>query len=220
MARRGREPLSLHRRGPARQPYDYVLIVCEGSKTEPAYLWDLVSDLQLSSANVIVTGDSGSAPISVVDYAITRFEANPEFDRVYCVFDKDRHPSYAAARDKINRGTLTRSVSGKRAGIAQFRAVVSVPCFEYWVLLHFEYTTAQFGQCTPLIDRLRTHPGMRTYGKGDAGLYARIKHNTETAIERAARAKAAADAADTDEPITEIHELVCDLRALKSVPAK
>ncbi len=219
MAHRGREPQSLRRRGPARQPYDYVLIVCEGSKTEPTYLWDLAADLQLSNANVVVTGEGGSAPISVVNDAIARFAADPEFDRVYCVFDKDRHVSYAEALDKVRHHTLHKKVAGKNAGRAQFRAVVSVPCFEYWVLLHFEYTTAQFGQCTPLIARLRRHPGMSTYGKGTPGLYQRLKPLTDQAIGHAMRAKAEAFSASTDEPVTDIHELVRELRALRVASA-
>lgn len=193
-----------------------MLIVCEGSSTEPNYLWDLVSDLQLSSTNVHITGEGGSAPISVVDDAIKLFEADPEFDRVYCVFDKDRHASYDAARNKLRQHTLRRQVDGRRAGTAQFQDVVSVPCFEYWVLLHFEYTTAPFGRCRAVIDRLKRHPGMAAYEKGDAGLYQRIKPDMDQAMERAARAKAEADAAGTDDPLTEIHELVRDLRALKN----
>lgn len=37
MARRDRSRHSLKRQGPKREPYDRVLIVCEGEKTEPIF---------------------------------------------------------------------------------------------------------------------------------------------------------------------------------------
>jgi len=41
----------LERRKSRRAPYDRVLIVCEGSKTEPNYLQELIDCLELNSAN-------------------------------------------------------------------------------------------------------------------------------------------------------------------------
>jgi len=36
-----RRPESYRRLSPQREPYDYVLIVCEGEKTEPNYFYGL-----------------------------------------------------------------------------------------------------------------------------------------------------------------------------------
>jgi len=36
--RKGRTATEYVRRGPEREPYEYVIIVCEGKKTEPNYL--------------------------------------------------------------------------------------------------------------------------------------------------------------------------------------
>ncbi len=49
-----------------RKPYDKVLIVCEGEKTEPNYFRGLTNYYELDSANVKITGDCGSSPMSVV----------------------------------------------------------------------------------------------------------------------------------------------------------
>ena len=57
MAGNPRSRRKLQRKIAARKPYDRVLIVCEGKKTEPTYFLDLVNRCQLSTANVTVVGD-------------------------------------------------------------------------------------------------------------------------------------------------------------------
>jgi len=42
-----------------------------------------------------------------VNFAIEAFREEPEFDRVYCVFDRDRHTTYPAALDKIRHIRLS-----------------------------------------------------------------------------------------------------------------
>jgi len=50
--RRDRGKVSLKRRKPVREVYDVVLILCEGTKTEPNYLCDIRNDYRLNSANI------------------------------------------------------------------------------------------------------------------------------------------------------------------------
>ncbi len=71
--RKARRAKDLARRKSSRASYDRVLIVCEGAKTEPNYLRELIDCLELNSANVEVDGDSGSSPISVVKHAKRRY---------------------------------------------------------------------------------------------------------------------------------------------------
>lgn len=133
-----RRARKLGRAAPSRESYDRVLIVCEGSKTEPLYLREIIDELELNTANISITGEGGSSPISVVEYAdfLYRKDATKGggYDRVYCVIDKDTHDSYSSAIQKVNN---TQPVD-------VFFIISSVPCFEYWVLLHFEYTTQAF----------------------------------------------------------------------------
>ena len=53
-AKRNRE---LKRNRAKRAPYERVLIVCEGEKTEPLYFKDLVSYYRLNTANVEICGN-------------------------------------------------------------------------------------------------------------------------------------------------------------------
>ena len=121
-----------------RAPYAKVLIVCEGEKTEPNYFEALKDHLALNSANIYVTGECGSSPVSIFGYAMQRYRDEQRrgdpFDKVFCVFDRDAHDTYQQALDKIAAAKPKDT----------FVATTSVPCFEYWLLLHFDYTTAPF----------------------------------------------------------------------------
>jgi len=54
-----------------RPPRKCVLIVCEGSKIEPAYFKGLCGKLRLHSAEARICGEEcGNAPVSVVEFAL------------------------------------------------------------------------------------------------------------------------------------------------------
>jgi hypothetical protein len=130
MARRRRTAADYARRGPAREPYDLVLIVCEGAKTEPFYFDGLRVAERLSSANIKVTPADGSDPMSIVQYAERFIDA---YDRVFCVFDRDGHANYDVALQRIAQSPYAQS--------KRLLAIPSWPCFELWMLLHFRYSS-------------------------------------------------------------------------------
>jgi hypothetical protein len=135
MARRKpRKGEDLKRRPPQRESYDRVLIVCEGEKTEPNYFCELREYYKLNTANVDIIPADGSSPITVVHSAKVRQKherkQGEQFDRIYCVFDKDEHTNYYDAC--------------KQASDNKIELATSIPCFEYWLLLHFKETMAPF----------------------------------------------------------------------------
>ncbi|MFQ5661427.1 MAG: RloB family protein [Gammaproteobacteria bacterium] len=207
--RKERSKASLKRRRAQRDSYDVVLIVCEGSKTEPNYFRELRDDLGLNNFNVVVTGESGSDPDSVVQFAIRTAKEDGGYDRLFCVFDRDRHATYRAAIDRARNA---------RIGIP-VNTITSVPCFEYWLLLHFTYTDRAFAgtgnrsPCEEVISELHHH--LRDYVKGDRGIYMQTKANMDRAINHARRALAAAEATGTDNPTTLVFELVEYLKKLR-----
>lgn len=205
----------LQRRKPQREPYDRVLIVCEGSKTEPNYLRELVATRQLSSANVQITGEGGSAPKSVVELAIKLFEEDPDYDTVFCVFDRDGHATFDEALQRIRGKKLVRRTGKRKIGEARFEAVVSVPCFEYWILLHYEDTTAPMHRYADLLHRLHRVEGFETYDKGSRGLFAKTQDRMEAALARADRANATAQKVGTDNPSTQMPALIRYLLQLR-----
>nr|VFK43165.1 MAG: RloB-like protein [Candidatus Kentron sp. SD]VFK48670.1 MAG: RloB-like protein [Candidatus Kentron sp. SD] len=185
--------------------YGYVLIVCEGKKTEPHYFKELREQYQLSSVNVEVTSADGTDPVSVVRTAKSKREEAKKrekpFDRVYCVFDRDEHANF----DEASRQITKRQKQG-------FRTARSWPCFEFWLLLHFRYTRQPFQR-----DGRRTaaqncesalKSEMENYRKGKKGVFTELLPQLEEAKANAARALQDAKATGEYNSATEIHELV------------
>ena len=158
--------------------------MCEGSKTEPNYLTEFIRHHQLSSANIQIIGDGGSAPNSVVSYAIELFDKDSDYDVVFCVFDRDGHTTFEQAVQRIRNKQLVRRQDRRMAGRARFEAIHSIPCFEYWVLLHFEYTTTHMARFADVDPRLRTHAAMSNYAKGRLDLYAQTRDRLQTAFSK------------------------------------
>lgn len=209
----------LRRRAATRQPIDRLLIVCEGEKTEPHYLYEIRVELRLSTANVQVRrGAFGTDPLSLVEYAEHLFlkgdlDAGIEpgaFDHVYIVFDRDEHATYHQALGKAAslNGRLTNDEKQRVA----VEAVVSVPCFEVWLLLHFQDVQAPIHRDEAL-HRLRVH--LPEYQKGQGGHWEATKGRKDIATERAVNRAAATTAHDGHETYTDMYRLVEVLLHLK-----
>ncbi|MGU9957110.1 MAG: hypothetical protein ACNYPI_05595 [Arenicellales bacterium WSBS_2016_MAG_OTU3] len=63
--RKAKSDGQLGRRTAKRSPYEKVLIVCEGAKTEPNYFKGCIQFYKLNTANVEIDGAGGSSPKSV-----------------------------------------------------------------------------------------------------------------------------------------------------------
>ncbi|WP_406545887.1 RloB family protein [Succinimonas sp.] len=186
--------------------YDRVLIVCEGEQTEPLYFEGFKHEYDLSSANVVVTDASkGSDPVSIIKHAEKLYKEsqkeNNAFDRVFCVFDKDQHGNYDTAVRMLSKAS------------SKFTAITSVPCFEYWFLLHFEYTTKSFPSASAVISELKKH--IPAYSKNNMRIFDTLKSRLQTAVQNAEKANESAKKAGTDNPSTKVVDLVNYLLNLK-----
>jgi len=208
--RKARQLSELKRKQARRAPYDMVLIVCEG-ETEEKYFKGLVRSLQLNTANIrIPKNTAGSTPRNVVEFAIQEYNVSRDYDRVYCVIDKDRHIQYFEALDMVKRKRLNKYHS--------MHAITSVPCFEFWILLHFKMTTRSFynspgSPCMQVIKELK--PYIPEYEKASATLFDITKDRLNEAIQHAEKVLAHCRSAMTDDPSTKVHELVSYLKQLK-----
>jgi hypothetical protein len=214
-----RQQKQLERKQGRRASYDRILIVSEGSKTEPNYFREIRAAHRLHTANVEVQpSELGTAPIQVVRYAQALFENGDRhkniqrraFEKVYAVFDRDEHDSYHEAL------TLADSLNGKLRSDAKqpvtFQAIASVPSFELWLLLHFEDIQAPLDR-DEVMRRLKLHiPG---YDKGAGDAFAITKAHVAVATHRAQRLSERFTARTEPEPYTAIVELVSLLTALR-----
>ena len=202
-----------------RASYARILIVTEGSKTEPLYLEEIRAAHQLHSANVEVQPSQlGTAPIQVVRYALQLFQSGDlhkgirprSFDQVYAVFDRDDHDSYFDALDLARSRDGVLKNEDKQA--ISFKAIVSIPSFELWLLLHYVDVQAPSHRDEVMARLKQFIPG---YDKGAGGTFARCRGHLESATHRARALAERFDAYTAPEPFTALHELVTLLTTLR-----
>jgi len=215
--RKARKGAELERQKRARSRSQRYLIVCEGSKTEPNYLRELVADLGIRPQAVRIAPNDGCSPDRIVAHALALFDddaaSGDSFDRVFCVFDRDCHASFDAAVQKIW------GLHGAKKP-KPFEAITSSPCFEFWLLLHFGLTEQAFyaagkkSVCDTVIAELRKKPGFKAYGKGQRGIYALLKDKTQTAMDAARTIRSNARGNGQKDSLTHVDELIQALQDL------
>lgn len=201
-----------HRRQKARRaPYERIMIVCEGKKTEPNYFKDLRRAFGLNPMNVVIADKKhGLDPMSLVEYAMEEYKKEPDYNHVYCVFDRDKHQTYDAAVNKISAYRMKKG--------ARLHPITSIPCFEIWLLLHFAYTTRSFStatmdsNCALLISELIQY--IPAYDKGAKDIFIGDER-LDKAIKNAKQLEEFHKTSGTDNPSTKVYRLVEHLMSLK-----
>lgn len=130
MSRRGQTPSRKNRRSPVRDPKRKMILVIEGKNTEPDYFHSLARRHQNKFASIDVRSASGvpetiankclDISIQIQNAGADSLEAG---DEVWAVFDRDTHPQFWESVERCKQ---------KRVMVAY-----SIPCFEYWLFLHF-----------------------------------------------------------------------------------
>ena len=208
VSRKQRNINDYERKEASKEPRKSVLIVSEGTKTEPIYFNSLKSNLRLAMVEVEIVGE-GAAPINVVDRAIElrgerkqlarKSITKASYEVVYCVIDVEApvpHESLARAIYKAKGNKLD--------------VILSNPCFEYWYILHFRKTSAPFNRSQDAKSALRReHPA---YNESDTTIFNvvypktsdAIKHSKEVLKEQHNKAE---DLSDCN-PSTHVHKIV------------
>jgi RloB-like protein len=212
----GRAAPDFRRRNNQREPYDRVLIVCEGS-TEKYYFEGLISLLGLSSANIrIHPSGNRTDPIQVLSYGLKLAQeshnAGDTYQRLYCVFDLDRPHQDAfslAANTKLPKTTL--------------HLATSTPCFEIWLRLHFGYTDKSFSAvgnktaCQAVEDDLLSY--VPHYSKGNARMFSQFAQKVHAAVANCRKLEANNHQTGSTNPGCSVHELASYLCSLREQPA-
>src|SRR4051794_16354484 len=208
MAGRSRVRLEteLGRRRPTRRPRECILVVCEGEETEPNYLEGLRKSISLSTLDVQIVGE-GAEIVGVVAEAVRLKEEREAeakeslrlapFDEVWCVVDTERrndNPSWERGVD--------------RAAALGLHLAWSNPCFEFWLLLHFERIGRSFDGFAVLRPFLSKH--IPHYAKS-MDCFEKLAPRAPTAIDNSKQIHRA-QGQDTQRaiectPATTVHEL-------------
>jgi hypothetical protein len=182
-----------------------------GTKTEPNYLKELRLAYRLSSVNIQIQAPPGSDPLSVVKFAIQQLNRDSDYNRAYCVFDRDQHTTFDQAVDRAQTSKF-----GKEGKLL---VIPSVPCFEIWILLHYRFTTGAYSgaggltACERLTRDVRKH--FATYEKGHKAVFTELTPMLDQALVNAARLEKHNSDTGSGNPATRMHNLVNYLRALK-----
>jgi hypothetical protein len=170
---------------------------------------------RLTSVEVEVCGkECGSAPISVVDYAVQRRDSartspvRDEYDDIFCVIDRDVHVSLDAAITKAKSKRLT--------------IVLSNPCFEYWYILHFRRTGSAYHTSREVVSDLKGD--FPSYEKSNTDIFEVIYPNTDAAIARSKEILKSQYHDNEDlrqcNPSTHVHRVVECLRQVSAMAGR
>ncbi|GGW97915.1 RloB family protein [Alteromonas halophila] len=156
-------------------------IFCEGEKTEPQYFRALIDDLFPGKRNLVVVEDcKPNTPREIVETAAQSRKVGHANDVVWVVYDREAVNKYPHQLHK-DASDLAKS---NDIGVA-----ISNICFEYWLLLHFEQTDAQYGSYADLIknSNLKEHFSALglDYDKATPQIYETIKDSLDKAMRRA-----------------------------------
>lgn len=127
-----------------------ILIICEGECTEKNYLEHLTSNFGIK--NITFKTGFGSRKTDMIK---TAKENSDYFKHIFCIIDKDTIENLKKYEKKVKEiKNLDKNHN--------VTLIVSNPCFEYWILLHFENTRKNYdcnsSPCNQLIEKcLKKH---------------------------------------------------------------
>ncbi len=210
--RLAKEQAKTERKKAGRRETGSALLVCEGECTEPFYLHGLLQHLDINAASVeIIEGQTASNAVAVVNRARQRFDQVPR-DRVFVLIDaeqKDLPQALKLCQTPVQR-------ANKKKGLPEIRIepIVSTPCFEVWLLLHFRYSDQPFGCFADVLPELQA--SLPDYFKADPRIFLKVGggEGLELALLHVAKLRAALAQTGSNSPATDMDKLVEALRAI------
>ena len=134
-----------------------ILIVCEDEKSAVNYFNALIKQMGLSSISPkVFPNDNGETqPDQVIQYAKelkqkARKSGTEKYDEIWCVIDGDFGGKVTNSRQTARHSNI--------------KLAISTPCFEFWVLLHYEDRGEFELKCDGMVSQLRKH--LKMYKKG------------------------------------------------------
>lgn len=140
-----RRSQAFNQRRPRRQERKRLLVVTEGKETEVQYLEGLAQFLRSSGVKILSVRPKGVGkdPVSVLQAGIDFNHQDADgYDEIWALVDVDEHK------------TLDEALKlGRRLPVS---VVVSNPCFEIWLIWHYE-DCAAYHSTREAIKRLRNY---------------------------------------------------------------
>lgn len=201
MSRANRKPRGSH----TRERNKIILIATEGrNKTEKTYFREF--NRMMNGIKITIATGNNTDPVGIVEDAKKTADNKgidaASGDKLYAVFDTDF--------DKIQQIQEARSIAREN----DINVILSNPCFEVWILLHFQYSTHPFRSNNEVFDELiKEWPEY----KKNISSFQSIQNKRETAITNAEKLIEFHQKSSTKpeieylNPATEVHELVKEI---------
>ena len=199
------------RRIAKRQAGKVVLIPCEGEVVERTYFRWLSKQFEARSLRIEIKTKKeigGNSPRDILEYAKRAYKEF-KYDQIFCVFDRDSHESYDSVIKEIEQ------LRNNEEHPMPIYAIRSAPCFEYWFLSHFKYTSSPFSR-TPskstadhCVKALKKHiPDYDKKKELILKIFPDLFSRIETAIKNAKKIQTAGKKDGFDEPFTNVNEII------------
>jgi hypothetical protein len=167
----------------------------------------------INQANVImIPGDGETSATQLVQKARRRFQIDRDFDAVFVVCDCDGDDLIEARR---HAAKPMKNASGQMLAV---RLIASSPCFEFWLVLHFEYIARPFPTADSVIDILERH--LTDYDKADRLIFPKVRAGLERALGNARRLKTELAEIGAQTPDTDMADLVDILMTLRRTDSR
>ena len=179
------KPRKARRGRPRRSVNPRILILCEGIKTEPNYFEGFKKSRSLTSVVVRPLRSGQVGPTGLLKRVREELRDDPSWDEVYCVLDHDGRDT------KIRAFESQLAAINKKEDSCHIEMILSSPCFEFWLLLHFEFTNRPFTTgthgtaCEGVIRRLQHY--LPKYRKNDIQIFQKCREYVDTALENAGK---------------------------------
>ena len=191
-----------------------ILILCEGAKTEPNYFNWFKFEHQLTSVLVLPPRKGQSGPQGLLKRLRSELRVDPGWDEAYCVLDHDERDA------EIAQFEAQLAAFNKQRTSTQIEMVMSKPCFEMWLLLHFVYSDRPFvsvsggrSACDEVTKQLQLH--VPEYRKNTTDYLGQMQTKLDVALANADRLNHSSDrAGKIDLPHTSVDRLVARLLRL------
>lgn len=146
------------------------LVLVEGVETERRYLKDLCGKLQFHAYNIVIESPN-SDPLHLMEAAIQKLHREKKlaadgvsvaYDQVWVVCDREKQHHHRLPRLK------------QALALAEEHGVhmaISIPCFEYWLLLHHHHHTGLLADCDAVEFELTNAQGAAGFPVYDKALY-------------------------------------------------
>ncbi|MCC5808588.1 MAG: RloB domain-containing protein [Opitutales bacterium] len=218
------DPRSFRRPRGSKPPAKAILIVTEGEVTEPVYFDAVKRKLILPTVEIEVVGSGKGDPRRLAESAVKQRKERrknarkgtlalseaSDFDELWIVFDTEM----PVAQGRYHDGVAFAAAKG-------VKVAESTPCFEFWLLLHLDYTTAPmatFADVKPKLERALDCAYAKD-ARDSAALIPPLLAELKTACVRAEKIRIHHDEARTPKPAnpsTEVDKLIAAIEAAAS----